>query len=64
MMVPLRVAPVKSLPTRGAWIEIPKEGMLCKSGESLPTRGAWIEMFQPLALFAPWLVAPHTGSVD
>ena len=35
---------IKSLPTRGAWIEIVlavKDGFY---GESLPTRGAWIEI--------------------
>ena len=54
-----------SLPTRGAWIEIP---VLRRGGLqlwSLPTRGAWIEIDSSLDL--PGLarrVAPHTGSVD
>ena len=35
----------KSLPTRGAWIEIEDKGNLDRVlAVSLPTRGAWIEI--------------------
>ena len=34
----------ESLPARGAWIEIPKIGGMCKMKKSLPARGAWIEI--------------------
>ena len=33
-----------SLPTRGAWIEIPVIGGMFAVSLSLPTRGAWIEI--------------------
>ena len=33
-----------SLPTRGAWIEIPDVQLAKKEQASLPTRGAWIEI--------------------
>ena len=39
------LAEKRSLPTRGAWIEIKKGSVgLPKIGQSLPTRGAWIEI--------------------
>ena len=34
----------RSLPTRGAWIEIERFKKCIKSTKSLPTRGAWIEI--------------------
>ena len=34
----------RSLPTRGAWIEIHPAGLMVDYHESLPTRGAWIEI--------------------
>ena len=34
----------KSLPVRGAWIEIGKAARLAHQPSSLPVRGAWIEM--------------------
>ena len=56
---------VKSLPVRGAWIEMALVRIADFYGvSSLPVRGAWIEI-------APWwrherrpLVAPRAGSVD
>ena len=33
-----------SLPSRGAWIEIPNQGVLFFCSRSLPSRGAWIEI--------------------
>ena len=35
---------LKSLPTRGAWIEINLAKLNLLQYRSLPTRGAWIEM--------------------
>ena len=57
---------IKSLPTRGAWIEIKTATKHATTMlASLPTRGAWIE----ICSFAgsresKFKVAPHTGSVD
>ena len=34
----------RSLPVRGAWIEIQAEGRGESAGKSLPVRGAWIEI--------------------
>ena len=34
----------RSLPTRGAWIEMTRQRRLFPAHQSLPTRGAWIEM--------------------
>ena len=54
----------KSLPTRGAWIEIQTLPSRSKTPLSLPTRGAWIEI-QKVAFHLQMLnVAPHAGSVD
>ena len=40
-----KCAPPRSLPVRGAWIEIRWWHLLSlKKGKSLPVRGAWIEM--------------------
>ena len=36
--------PPQSLPTRGAWIEMPLSAVVLRPSASLPTRGAWIEM--------------------
>ena len=57
-------APKRSLPTRGAWIEIPMVVWVRRLLSSLPTRGAWIEI--PPVHQGPLrpIVAPHTGSVD
>ena len=55
----------KSLPARGAWIEIFLIWGAFGGGWSLPARGAWIEIaWQDLVHPAPWHVAPRTGSVD
>ena len=54
----------KSLPTRGAWIEIVADMQAAGLNPSLPTRGAWIEIrCLPIILWVSF-VAPHTGSVD
>ena len=40
---------LRSLPVRGAWIEMPRPSLLHKKrAVSLPVRGAWIEMASPL----------------
>ena len=36
----------RSLPVRGAWIEIAVQMIISLSGGSLPVRGAWIEIAQ------------------
>ena len=55
----------RSLPTRGAWIEIVRAGRK-KWGLklSLPTRGAWIEIPKITTMLGKGAVAPHAGSVD
>ena len=45
----------RSLPVRGAWIEIQQCQRGEKSTPSLPVRGAWIEIF---AIRPPWLPSP------
>ena len=55
---------MKSLPTRGGWIEI-----LCflfrrNLHSSLPTRGGWIEIEQLKSHIEADAVPPHTGRVD
>ena len=54
----------RSLPTRGAWIEIWLVLLRRLRHRSLPTRGAWIEIKEVLAGLEAEYVAPHTGSVD
>ena len=54
----------KSLPTRGAWIEIWYAVLASMPYASLPTRGAWIEIDSWITEDKSNLVAPHTGSVD
>jgi len=58
------LSPPKSLPTRGAWIEI--FGLVPNALQigSLPTRGAWIEMGSMAKYSFPQTVAPYAGSVD
>ena len=61
---PHEIHPTKSLPSRGAWIEIASriEGPVTFS--SLPSRGAWIEIISG-GDWTPYAeVAPLTGSVD
>ncbi len=55
---------MKSLPTRGAWIEIHGRDKIHVYLESLPTRGAWIEIRSHGGEGNVLTVAPHTGSVD
>ena len=55
----------KSLPSRGAWIEIIRQRLLIVAQVSLPSRGAWIEIrTDGLGQIRLGLVAPLTGSVD
>ena len=65
---PCRCGPHKtcerSLPTRGAWIEIRKSHDTILRLLSLPTRGAWIEIRQAYSNYETGKVAPHAGSVD
>ena len=54
-----------SLPSRGAWIEMPYVSSLPLQAMSLPSRGAWIEIAMGLKDGCLCLyVAPLTGSVD
>ena len=54
----------RSLPSRGAWIEIQLK-VTCAAGRpSLPSRGAWIEMCFGIGADAEAPVAPLAGSVD
>ena len=59
-----RVRRGRSLPTRGAWIEMSAATAVYMLVWSLPTRGAWIEIELFPINRAELLVAPHTGSVD
>ena len=34
----------KSLPVRGAWVEIVLRAFFCNFDKSLPVRGAWVEI--------------------
>ena len=54
----------KSLPVRGAWIEI--ISWINESGVtlSLPVRGAWIEIYDTKTDKPLIQVAPRKGSVD
>ena len=54
----------RSLPTRGAWIEILIAENGIQNQQSLPTRGAWIEISFPIPHDQTHRVAPHAGSVD
>ena len=53
----------RSLPVRGAWIEIELVATMSTSGEgSLPVRGAWIEIGRVYATHAPQLSLPVRGA--
>ena len=55
----------RSLPSRGAWIEILRTTLTgCGSRASLPSRGAWIEIHLQIAINDRESVAPLAGSVD
>ena len=54
----------KSLPSRGAWIEIAWRAVWVPWDWSLPSRGAWIEIEWTCAVYRRGNVAPLTGSVD
>ena len=56
--------PSKSLPVRGAWIEIVSVPWIDVASMSLPVRGAWIEISASAAMPAKISVAPRKGSVD
>ena len=56
---------MKSLPVRGAWIEIWEEVEEAKEEmQSLPVRGAWIEIYVKFSSVNQPRVAPRAGSVD
>ena len=55
---------MRSLPARGAWIEITLIATLTRHAASLPARGAWIEMGTTGSAAKAAGVAPRTGSVD
>ena len=55
----------KSLPVRGAWIEIKtRYPWTALTEASLPVRGAWIEMGSGACTCSGTIVAPRAGSVD
>ena len=54
----------KSLPLRGAWIEIVINKNNRPVNMSLPLRGAWIEIPDVKELYFNFWVAPPAGSVD
>ena len=56
--------PNRSLPSRGAWIEIRRSRVKIVILLSLPSRGAWIEMVVSVLKYMCTIVAPLTGSVD
>ena len=56
--------PPRSLPVRGAWIEIDRLDRPAGDIPSLPVRGAWIEIIIIWLLPEVNTVAPRTGSVD
>ena len=60
-----RKARKRSLPVRGAWIEI-AASFVPRAGESgsLPVRGAWIEIEELTEETLLNCVAPRAGSVD
>ena len=56
---------MRSLPVRGAWIEICLNYLISPLLQSLPVRGAWIEIFRRRLVYAAIMaVAPRAGSVD
>ena len=56
---------VKSLPVRGAWIEMALVRIADFYGvSSLPVRGAWIEICPLVVQNVSKRVAPRAGSVD
>ena len=54
----------RSLPSRGAWIEIIRYPRNSRQYRSLPSRGAWIEMECDRRESCSEVVAPLAGSVD
>ena len=63
---------LRSLPVRGAWIEIFFFGRGCLIFQSLPVRGAWIEIFisfisflfiQSLPVRGAWIEMPGKRDV-
>ena len=57
-------ANARSLPVRGAWIEILKSISVTSFCPSLPVRGAWIEIWARRTHNVDSAVAPRAGSVD
>ena len=55
----------KSLPLRGAWIEMLIAAEIVKlADKSLPLRGAWIEIGRNAKAYPLIIVAPLAGGVD
>ena len=52
----------KSLPVRGAWIEIGKAARLAHQPSSLPVRGAWIEIVRSCRALYPRQSLPVRGA--
>ena len=55
---------VVSPPSRGAWIEIHRDGAMHGFWLSPPSRGAWIEIYIKFLQSMQMLVAPLAGGVD
>ena len=54
-----------SPPSRGAWIEMPGDGLRVQLAPSPPSRGAWIEIPTTVEITCrDLLVAPLAGGVD
>ena len=54
----------RSLPVRGAWIEMARKVAVKLLLWSLPVRGAWIEIVAVTSSTIAIPVAPRKGSVD
>ena len=53
----------RSLPVRGAWVEMRRISMRVCEAVSLPVRGAWVEIDARSPPRHPRRVAPRAGSV-
>ena len=55
---------LRSLPARGAWVEILEESKYYGVVRSLPARGAWVEIRRLMMILPRMItVAPREGSV-
>ena len=59
--LPIQVC--KSLPVRGAWVEISAVNVQTYRFLSLPVRGAWVEIPSAYSVHTQQIVAPRAGSV-